>query len=181
MGTTRSATVPTTADWVTTIDDVVDTSHLTARSLRRTLSAIGVAVAFAGVVAGLAGDAGLCVELLLFGPVVLVPLFFRPLERVVVGRGVADLVGRACEVEAVGDGLAFRQAGATGTLAWSALTGVVEDARTIALTSGRRVRFAIPKRAFDSPDHASAFAGLVRGRIAAAGSAGSPGSTASRG
>ncbi len=168
---TRPATAPTTAGWVTTIDDVVDTSHLTARSLRRSLSVIGVAVAIAGAAMGLTGDAGLSVELLLSSVVVFALLFFRPLERVIVGLGVGYLVGRPCEVEAGGDGLAFRQAGATGTLQWSALTGVVEDAGTIALTTGRRTRLAIPKRAFDSPDAAAAFAELLRGKIAAASSA----------
>ncbi len=153
---------------MTTIDDVADTSHLTARSLRRSLTAIGVAVGLAGAVMTLQGDLGLGVEFLLFGLVVFVLLFFRPLERVVIGRGVAYLVGRSCEVEAGADGLAFRQASAMGTLEWSALTGVVEDARTLALTSGRRTRFAIPKRAFDSQDGAAAFAQILRERIAEA-------------
>jgi YcxB-like protein len=172
MGTAPAASAtPTTADWVTTMDDVVDTSHLLARSFRRFLTILGAVVGLAGAALVLGGDAGLGVWLLLSGAIVFPVLFFRPVERAVIGRRVAYLVGRSCEVEAGGDGLVFRQAGATGTLEWRAMTGVVENARTIALTSGRQARFAIPKRAFGSPDRAAAFAELLRERIAEANSA----------
>jgi hypothetical protein len=169
MGTARSASAtPTSADWVTTMDDVVDASHLVARSFRRVLTVMGAAVGIAGAALVLGGDAGLGVWLLLSAVIVFPVLFLRPIERAVIGRRVADLVGRSCEVEAGGDGLVFRQAGATGTLEWSAMTGVVENDRTIALTSGRQARLAIPKRAFGSPDRAAAFADLLRERIAGA-------------
>ena len=166
MGTARTGSpAPDTVRWTTTLDDLVDSSHLMAGGLRRVVALVGVAAGAWGVLTIASGDVAFGVFLVGYGLVDLALVFVRPVERALLGRRARHLVGRAWEVAATDDGLALRQAGATGTLGWAAITSIREDARTIVVVSGRSVRYGIPKRAFASPEAAAAFRDALVTRI----------------
>ena len=154
--------------WTTTLDDLVDGSHLTASGLRRIVAIVGIVAIAWGVLIVLTGDRVFGIFLLAYGLLDFAVIGFRPVERALIGRRVRHLVGRPCVVELSADAITIRQAGATGKLGWAALTGVREDGRTIALMTGRAVRFGIPKRAFATPEAAAAYRDEILRRIEAA-------------
>jgi len=160
-----------TVRWTTTLDDLVDGSHLTASGLRRIVATVGIVSLAFGAYSVVVGDLGFGVFLLAYGLLDLGVIGFRPIERALIGRRVKHLVGRPCVVQMTEEALTIRQAGATGQLGWAALTGVREDARTIALMTGRAVRFGIPKRAFATPEDAATYRDELRARIEAAAAA----------
>ena len=169
MPSPRSATpADTIVRWTTTLDDLVDGSHLTASGLRRIVKVVGIVALAFGAFSIVAGDPGFGAFLVLYGLLDFTVIGSRPVERVLISRRVRHLVGRPCVVEITADAVVIRQAGATGRLGWAALTGVREDAQTIALMTGRAVRFGIPKRAFATPEAAAAYRDEIVRRIDAA-------------
>jgi hypothetical protein len=169
MGSPRaSADAPDKIRWTTTLDDLVDGSHLTAVGLRRIVTVVGVLAVAWGVYTLVSGDVVFGLFLAAYAALTLGMIYFRPLERVIVGWQARPLLGRECEVTLAAPGVAIRQGTARGTLAWRELTGIREDASTILLVAGRAARFGIPKRAFASPKDAEAFRDVVLARIAAA-------------
>jgi hypothetical protein len=169
MGSPRaSAAAPDTIRWTTTVDDLVDGSHLTAVGLRRIVTVVGVLAVAWGVYTLVSGDVVFGIFLSAYAALTLGMIYFRPLERVIVGWQARPLLGRECEVSVTAQGVAIRQGTARGTLAWRELTGIREDAQTILLVAGRAARFGIPKRAFASPEATGAFRDQVMARVAAA-------------
>jgi len=160
-------TGPTAVGWTTTLDDLVDGSHLSATGLRRVVAAVGFAALAWGILTLLGGDIAFGLFLLAYGLLDLAILFFRPAERILFRGRVARLVGQRCEVSLGARGVTLRQAGATGTIAWADLESLREDARTFLLVaSGEGGRFGIPKRAFGGDDAVAAFRDEVRRRMA---------------
>ncbi|MFN8628995.1 MAG: YcxB family protein [Chloroflexota bacterium] len=173
MGSPRASSAADTVRWTTTLDDLVDGSHLTAVGLRRIVTVVGVLAVAWGVYTLVSGDVVFGLFLSAYAVLTLGMIYFRPLERVIVGWQARPLLGRECEVATTAGGVAIRQGTARGVLAWVELTGIREDARTILLVAGRAARFGIPKRAFDSPAAADAFRDEVLARVAAAAEAAS--------
>ncbi len=155
--------------WTTTLDDLVDGSHVSAVGLRRVVAAVGVAALAWGALTLAAGDIAFALFLLAYGLLDLAILFFRPAERVLFRGRVSRLVGQRCEAALGARGVTVRQAGAAGTIAWGDLESLREDARTFLLVAaGGSGRFGIPKRAFEGPEAVAAFRDEVRRRMAEA-------------
>jgi len=172
MGSTRTeSTDPRTVRWTTTLDDLVDGSHLTAATVRRVMAVAAVGAMAWGAISIATGDAGFGVFLIAYSVIAGAMIGYRPVERALIARRVKPLVDRPCEVTLTVDGLAIRQGGGAGTLAWSVITSVREDSRTLLLVSSRDGRFGIPKRAFATPEAAAAFRDEVLRRVEAAGPA----------
>ena len=167
MGCPRTAhaastsAVPSTVRWTTTLDDLVDGSHLTAVGLRRIVTVVGLLALGWSVATMLEGDGIFSVFLGAYALLTLGMTYARPLERGIVGWQARPLVGRECEVSITASGVAIRQASAEGVLPWREVTGIREDGRTLLIVAGRAARFGIPKRAFASPGAAEAFRDAV--------------------
>lgn len=154
-----------TVRWTMTLDDLVDGNWFVQRPLRLLATAIGVAAIAAGAVLTVAGPGWIGPAVIAYGFIDLALGWFRPLQRLMLRRRVAALVGKPCEVVATNDGLAFRQPDSDATFAWSSLTRTMEDARTLAVVSGGVVRMGIPKRAFGSSQEAITFRDEIASRI----------------
>lgn len=157
---------PTDLRYTMTLDDLVDGARLVQRSFRRGATILGVVVAIAGVV--VVSDSSLGLAMIGYGVLDLALIWARPVERFLLRQRVARLIGNKCEIALTDDALRFRQGGVNGEIAWSALTGIREDARTLALVSGGVARMGIPKRAFGSEAHLAAFRRQVAAKIASA-------------
>jgi hypothetical protein len=169
MGSTRTETpAPAAVRWTTTLDDMVDGTHLTAVTARRVMALVALGVMVWGALSIVTGDAGFGAFLLAYSAFSFGMLAFRPLERALLGRRVRHLVDRPCVVSLTDDGLSIRQGDGSGTLPWNVITGVREDGRTLLLVSSRAGRFGIPKRAFASPEAAAAFRDEILRRAAEA-------------
>jgi hypothetical protein len=160
MDEANAAEVTITVRWTMTLDDLINTRRMLTRSVARTVGVMGLAAVAYSLVQAVSGPdapsaSWLAYSLLTLGTLALVAS--RPFQRFVIRRSVSALVGSACECTAAASGLAYRQAGATGVIEWSALTGVREDARTLLVMSGRSPRFSIPKRAFATSAETRAF------------------------
>jgi hypothetical protein len=171
MGSTRTEAPAQTVRWVTTLDDMVDGTHLTAVTARRVMAIVALGALAWGALSIPTGDAAFGVFLVAYGVFSFGMLGFRPLERALIGRRVKHLVDRPCVVSLTDDGVAINQAGRSGALPWSAITSVREDSRTLLLVSRTAGRFGIPKRAFATPETAAAFRDEILRRIEAAGPA----------
>ena len=136
-------TTPLTVRWVTSLDDLVDGVRVTTSGTLRIIGAIGVAVIGWGAYTIASGDLPFGMFLVIYGVVDLALVSTRRLQRALIRLRMAHVAGRPCEVSITMDGLAYSQWGATGVLAWPALTGVRQDARTLLLVSGRTPRFGI--------------------------------------
>ncbi len=156
---------PLTIRYTMELDDLVDGSRLLQRSFRRFVTAIGVFVWMVGVVLVLTSPGWLGFALIGYGLLDLALIWLRPFERFFMRRRVARLVGSRCEVALTEGGLYFMQGGVTGQIAWSALTGIREDAKTLAVVSGGVARLGMPKRAFGSEASLAAFRDEIRARI----------------
>jgi hypothetical protein len=166
MGSPRSArNAPTAVRWTTTVDDLVDGSHLTAVGLRRIVSVLGVAALAWGLYTIVADDIAFGLFLAAYAALTVGMVYWRPLERVIVGWQARPLVGRECEASITPAGVAVRQGSAVGVLVWRELTTVREDDRTVLVVAGKAARFSVPKRAFASPEDAAAFRDDVRAMI----------------
>ena len=162
-----TATPPTTTlRYAMTLDDLVDGNRFVSRPIRRFGTLMGAVVGTAGVAVLITSPGWLGLAMIVYGLLDLALLWFRPLERLLLRRRVAQLVGNDCEVSVTEDALAFRQAGMTGEFAWSTLTGLREDSRTLAVVSGGVVRMGIPKRVFNSESEAVAFRQVLATKIA---------------
>ena len=172
MGSTRTERpAPGTVRWVTTVDDMVDGTHLTAVTARRVMAIVALGAMAWGALSIVTADAGFGAFLLAYSVIALAMLGFRPLERLLLGRRVKHLVGRPCEVSLTDAGVAINQDGRSGALPWSAITSVSEDGRTLLLVSRTAGRFGIPKRAFATAEAAVAFRSEIDRRSQAAGPA----------
>lgn len=159
---------PMTIRYTMTLDDLVDGSRLVQRSFRRFVTAIGAVVGIAGFALVLTSPGWLGFAMIGYGLLDLALIWVRPLERLLMRRRVARLVGNECEVAVTESGLSFTQGGVQGEIAWSALTGISEDAKTLAVVSGGVARLGMPKRAFGSETNLAAFRKEITVRIEAA-------------
>ncbi|HEV8404143.1 MAG TPA: YcxB family protein [Candidatus Limnocylindrales bacterium] len=159
---------PMTIHYTMTLDDLVDGNRLVQRTFRRFVTAVGLIVGVLGVMLLVTSPGWLGVAMIGYGLLDLVLVWTRPIERLLMGRRVARLVGNECEVAVAADGLSFADGGVRGEIAWSALTGLREDGRTLAVVSGGVARLGIPKRAFGSEADLAAFRTEVTSRIEAA-------------
>ncbi len=156
---------PMVVRYTMTLDDLIDGNRLVQRSFRWFITAIGVVVGLAGVAVLIASPGWLGLALVGYGALDLALLWLRPLEAALIRRRVASLVGDECEAAITEDGLAYVQGDSRVTFAWSALTALREDRRTLAVTSGGVVRMGIPKRAFESDTHLAAFRDAIAERL----------------
>ncbi len=157
---------PPAIRYVLTLDDLVDGNRFVLRTFRLLVTGIGiVALAASAILWGSGGGPVVSVAALGYGVLDLALLWARPIERLLLRRRVARLVGNECEVAVTDQALAFRQAGMKGEFAWTDLTGVREDGRTIAVVSGGVTRMGIPKRVFGSAAELADFRRAVLARI----------------
>jgi hypothetical protein len=112
-------------------------------------------------------DPGFGVGLIAYGLVDLALTLWRPVRRALIQWRAGRLVNQACEFTASGEGIAWRQGGASGQMAWSELTSVAESSRTLGFKSGGVFRFALPKRAFGSAEEGRVFRDFATSQIAA--------------
>jgi hypothetical protein len=151
-----------------TLDDLVDGDRLVMKSFRRGVTVIGVLLIVLGVALVLSGEGTLGLPLVAIGLVDFALMWARPIERLLLRRRVARVIGDECEIGMTDDALTWTQGRTNGVIAWSAVTGVREDAHTLALISGGVVRMGLPKRAFGSDAEAALFREHVLAQIAAA-------------
>jgi hypothetical protein len=151
-----------------TLDDLVDGNRLVLKSFRRLVTIIGVLLIGAGVALVVSGSGTLGLPLVAIGLVDIALMWARPVERSLLRRRVARVIGDECEIGMTDDALTWKQGSTNGVIAWSALTGVREDAHTLALISGGVVRMGLPKRAFSSDAEVLLFRDQVLTQIAAA-------------
>ena len=59
-------------------------------------------------------------------------------------------------------GIAYRQAGLSGHIDWSGITGIIEDDRSVIFMQGGLAVMALPKRAFETPEAVARFVTKVR-------------------
>jgi YcxB-like protein len=160
---------PISVQYTMTADDLVDGQRLAQRPFRRFEAAVGAVLGISGLGLILSGSPGLGGGLILLGSVDLAILAAgRPLERFWMRRRASPLIGSECEVSLTDDGVLFRHGGTNGHIAWSDLTRIAEDPRTLAFASGGVLRLGIPKRAFRSDADLDAFRREAIGRMAAA-------------
>ncbi len=159
---------PMTIEYTMTLDDLVDGTRLVQRAFRRFVTAVGVIVGLTGISMVVTSPGWLGFAMIGYGLLDLAMIWTRPLERLLMRRRVARLVGNECEVAVTASGLLFVNGGVHGEIGWSALTGIREDARTLAVVSGGVARLGIPKRAFGSEADLAAFRNEITSRIEAA-------------
>ncbi len=158
----------TEISYTMTVDDLVDGGRLVQRPLRRFAIMLGVVACIAGAGLVLAGDRVLGAAAVIYGLLDLaIMVAGRPMERFAVRRRAGRLIGNECDVGLGARAVTFRNGGASGEIAWSELTGIREDARTIGLATGGALRLGIPKRAFASQAELATFRQQVSSRIEA--------------
>jgi hypothetical protein len=140
------------------LDDMADTHRLATRKY-----ALGVGILFVLIGFGIAAvvhPAGLGVAIV--GGLTLLEWRFPTVDRWFIRRRAAARIGALCEVWLDDDGIAYRQAGLSGHVAWSAITRIIEDDRSVIFMQGGLALMALPKRAFDSPEATDRFVTAVR-------------------
>lgn len=90
------------------------------------------------------------------------------LQRWIVARRGRSVIGQVGEMTIGHDGIAFRMPHAQGLIAWSALTGVLADRRSVAFVRDRMLSAYIPSTAFASRAEQDELVVYSRSRIAAA-------------
>ncbi len=89
------------------------------------------------------------------------------LQRWFVARRGRSVIGQVGEMTIGHDGVAFRMPHAQGLIAWSALTGVLADGRSVAFVRDRILSAYIPSTAFASRTEEDELVAYSRSRIAA--------------
>ncbi len=160
---------PMTIRYTMTRDDLVDDIRFVQPALFRLVTAIGVVVGLAGVgFVFLISPAWLGFAMIGYGLLDLALVWLRPMQRLLMRWRMARLDGDECEVEVTTSGLSFVNGGVKWEIAWSALTGIREDARILAVESRGVARLGIPKRAFASLVDLAAFRTQITSSIEAA-------------
>jgi hypothetical protein len=136
--------------------------------LRRRMTILSLAAVGAGAVLVFAGDWTFGPALVIFGLLTLAMTVVRGPERWLVNRRGRSVIGGTSELVFGEDGVAFASPQATGRIAWSALTGVREDARTVILLRDRILVAYAPAAAFGPPERRAEIVGYIRSRIEAA-------------
>jgi hypothetical protein len=145
-------------NFTVSVDDIVDTQRLATRKyalgagLLSLLLGLGIAV--------VVHPAGLVVAAL--GGLTLLAWRFRLVDQWLIRRRAAARIGALCEVWLDDNGIAYRQAGLSGHIAWSAITRIIEDDRSLIFMQGGLAVMALPKRAFESPEATARFVMAVR-------------------
>ena len=144
----------------------VDAMRLVQARLFR-VHAIGDAfIIVAGLVGVATGYSG-AFAFIVAGVLLLIESRTSFLQRWFVARRGRSVIGQFGEMTIGHDGVAFRMPNAQGLIAWSALTGVLVDRRSVAFVRDRILSAYIPSTAFASRAEEDELVKYSRGRIAA--------------
>lgn len=151
-----------------TADAAIDAARLVMAPLRRRMMVIAVAALAGGVVLTVAGDGRIGPGIALFGLLAIALTVLRGPERMLVNRRGGSLLRGHAELVFGEAGVDFASPQAAGRVAWSALTGVVEDARSVVLLRDRALVGYAPTAAFGPPERRAEVVAYIRAQIAAA-------------
>ena len=140
------------------LDDMLDTQRLATRKYALGASILLLVLGLA--IAVFVHPVGFVVAT--FGGLSVLEWRFPTVDRWLIRRRAAARIGALCEVWLDESGIAYRQAGLSGHIAWSAITRIIEDDRSLILMQGGVALMALPKRAFDSPEATARFMTTVR-------------------
>lgn len=139
------------------LDDMIDTQRL---ATRKYVLGAGIVLVVLGLALVVVHPVGLVVAA--FGGLTFLDWRFPTVDRWLIRRRASARIGALCEVWLDESGIAYRQAGLSGHIAWSAVTRIIEDDRSLILMQGGLALIALPKRAFDSPEATARFITMVR-------------------
>lgn len=143
-------------------------SRLLDRRARRLVRGGSLLVTAAGALLVGLGEVSPGLILVLFGIVPLLLTWSTMVERQVIRRRGRTVFGQPGELLVTGEGIEFRQPGATGRFAWSAVTGVRHNRRSVIFVRGQRFLAFAPADAFGSPERCAEVIAFAHERIAAA-------------
>ncbi len=151
-----------------TADAAIDAARLVIAPLRRRMTLVSLAALAGGIALTVAGDGRFGPGILLFGILTLGLAVLRGPERMLVNRRGGDLLRGSAELVLDESGVDVVSPPATGRVAWSALTEVREDARSVVLLRDRMLVGYAPVAAFGSPERRVEIVAYARARIEAA-------------
>ena len=173
---------PYRVDYPITADAAIDAARLAIAPLRRRMTFLSLAALVIGAVLVLAGDWTFGPAIVIFGLLTLALTVIRGPERWLINRRGRSVIGGTSELVFDDAGVAFASPQATGRIAWSALTEVRENERTVILLRDRILAGYAPAAAFGPPGRRAEIVAYLRARIEAAAAVppGAPGAAIGR-
>lgn len=126
-----------------------------------------VAIAITGVVVALFVDVSLGLTMAIFGLVLLAMTWMQFADRWLIGNRARGVVGGTCAYVVDDRGIHHQDPLGSGTLAWSALTKVSANDRTIVFSRERVMAAYLPTTAFASPAERESLLTFARARVRA--------------
>lgn len=154
-------------DYVISADAFIDASRLAQAPMRTRILLLCAVVAVAGLVMLVLAPTGPGLMLVFFAVVLTALTVARAPERWVVTRRAGDVIGGPVRLVVGADGISVATHLAEGRIAWSALSEVREDEKTVVFLRGRFLASYAPADAFGSPERRAEIVAFARRRIAA--------------
>jgi hypothetical protein len=154
-------------DYVISADAFIDASRLAQAPMRTRLLLLCAVVAVAGLVMLVLAPTGPGLMLVLFAVILTLLTVARAPERWVVRRQAGDVIGGPVRLVIGPEGISVATPTAEGRIAWSALSEVREDDRTVIFLRGRFLASYAPAEAFGSPARRAEIVAFARRRIGA--------------
>ncbi len=154
--------------YTVTADGVIDASRLMMQRTFRWMTAAGWLVAAAGLLVTILGEPGPGIGLVAAGLFLAVVINLRSFRRWSLRRRGLSTLGTTVELTIGEDGVAMATAHSSGRIAWSGLTDVREDAKTVLFVRGRLALAWAPADAFGGTDRRLEILGFSRAQVASA-------------
>jgi len=149
--------------FVIELDDIVDSSRMmSTRSPDRWLTPlVGTVLLVAAGAVALGGDVLVAALLGIFGLLALGGGRLRAIDRWLLSRQSAPVLGVPCKITADESGVGLEQAGVTALHSYEVLQRLDEADRAMVIMGRNNARIGIPKRAFPSRADENAFGAVV--------------------
>jgi type IV secretory pathway TrbD component len=163
---------PFRISYTVSVDGLVDAARLAHSGTRNKILLLAAAAAVVGLVFLVLSPTGSGLLLVFFGVVMTLLIVLRAPERRFVARRAGPVVGTPVRLVVDVDGIEATTPAASGRLAWSGLTDVRADDRSLVFLGGRVLASWAPADAFGSPERREEIVAFARARISAAHRAG---------
>lgn len=157
---------PYRISYTVSVDGLVDAARLAHSGTRNRILLLAAAAAVVGLVFLVVSPTGSGLLLVFFGVVMTLLLVLRAPERWYVGRRAGSVVGTPVRLVIDVDGVEATTPAASGRIAWSGLTHVRADERSVVLLGGRVLASWAPADALGSPERREEIVAFARARIA---------------
>jgi hypothetical protein len=153
-------------NYVISADAFIDASRLAQAPMRARILLLCAVVAVAGLVVLVLVPGGPGLALVLFAVILTALTVARAPERWVVGRRAGDVIGGSVSMVIGADGISVATSMAEARIAWSALSEIREDEKTVVFLRGRLLASYAPAAAFGSPERRAEIVAFARRRMA---------------